>query len=163
MGGVFIQSVDYFIISCNMYMILIVVVQSLSRVQLSVTLWTAARQASLSFTISWSLLKHMSIKSMVPSNYLILCCPLLLLSSFESRGKRCRRITGCKSLTFLIFNFIMFHKYTKQKKDGRQEEKGATKDEMVGWHHQLNGHEFEQTPGDSEGPEALQPMGLQRV
>ena len=36
-------------------------------------------------------------------------------------------------------------------KDWRQEEKGATEDEMVGWHHWLSGHEFEQTPGDSEG------------
>ena len=36
-------------------------------------------------------------------------------------------------------------------KDWRQEEKGMRKDEMVGWHHQLNGHEFEQTPGDGEG------------
>ena len=36
-------------------------------------------------------------------------------------------------------------------KDGRQEKKGTTEDEMVGWHHQLNGHEFEQTPGDGEG------------
>ena len=37
------------------------------------------------------------------------------------------------------------------RKDCGQEEKGAKEDEMVGWHHQLNGHEFEQTPGDSEG------------
>ena len=36
-------------------------------------------------------------------------------------------------------------------KDWRQEEKGVTEDEMVGWHHQFNGHEFEQTPGDSKG------------
>ena len=36
-------------------------------------------------------------------------------------------------------------------KDGRQEEKGATENKMIGWHHQLNGHEFEQIPGDSEG------------
>ena len=36
-------------------------------------------------------------------------------------------------------------------KDWRQEEKGATEDEMVGWHHGLNGHEFEQTPADDEG------------
>ena len=35
-------------------------------------------------------------------------------------------------------------------KDGRQEKKGVTEDEMVGWHHRLNGLEFEQTPGDSE-------------
>ena len=56
-------------------------VQSLSRVQLFKTPWTAARQASLSITNFWSLLKLMSIESMVPSNHLILCCPLLLLHS----------------------------------------------------------------------------------
>ena len=43
--------------------------------------WTAARQASLSFTISWSLLKLLSIESVMPSNYLILCWPLLLMPS----------------------------------------------------------------------------------
>ena len=41
-------------------------------------------------------------------------------------------------------------KYLDAGKDGRQEEKGATEDQMVGWNHQLNGHEFEQAPGDSE-------------
>ena len=56
-------------------------VQSLSRVQLFATLWTAARQASLSITNSWSLLKPMSTESVMPSNHLILCCPLLLLPS----------------------------------------------------------------------------------
>ena len=50
----------------------------LSRVPLSATPWTAMHQASLSFTNSQSLLKHMSIESMMPSNYLILCRPLLL-------------------------------------------------------------------------------------
>ena len=40
-------------------------------------------------------------------------------------------------------------------KDGGQEEKRATEDEMVGWHHRLNGHESEQTPGDSEGQWSL--------
>ena len=40
-------------------------------------------------------------------------------------------------------------------KDWRQEEKGTTKDEMVGWHHWHNGHEFEQTPGDGEGQSSL--------
>ena len=54
-------------------------VQSLSSVQLFATLWIAARQASLSITDSWSLLKHMSIESVMPSSHLILCCPLLLL------------------------------------------------------------------------------------
>ena len=56
-------------------------VQSLSHVQLFVTPWTAARQASLSFTNSWSLLKLMSIELVTPSNHLILCHPLLLLPS----------------------------------------------------------------------------------
>ena len=56
-------------------------VQSLSRVQLFATPWTAARQASLSITNSWSLLKLISIESVMPSNHLILCHPLLLLSS----------------------------------------------------------------------------------
>ena len=48
------------------------------------TPWTAALQASLSFTISWSLLKVMSIESMMPPNHLILCRPLLLPSIFPS-------------------------------------------------------------------------------
>ena len=56
-------------------------VQSLSRVQLFVTSWTAAHQASLSITNSRSLLKLMSIESVMPSNHLILCHPLLLLPS----------------------------------------------------------------------------------
>ena len=58
-----------------------VVVQLISRVQLFETLWTAARQVSLSFTSSQSLLKVMSIESVMPSNHFVLCCPLLLLSS----------------------------------------------------------------------------------
>jgi len=56
-----------------------VVVQSLSCVQLFATPWTAACQASLSFTISWSLLKLKTLEPVIPSNHLILCCPLLLL------------------------------------------------------------------------------------
>ena len=54
-------------------------VQSLSCVQQLVTPWTAARRASLSITNSWSLLKLMSIESVMPSNHIILCRPLLLL------------------------------------------------------------------------------------
>ena len=46
-------------------------------------------------------------------------------------------------------------------KDGGQEEKGATEDETVGWHHRLNGHEFEQTPGDSERQGSLACKGAQ--
>ena len=63
---------------------IVVVVQSLSRVQLRLTTWTAACQASSSFAISQSLLKLISIESVMPSNYLILCCPLLLPSVFPS-------------------------------------------------------------------------------
>ena len=56
-------------------------VQSLSRVRLFATPWTAAHQASLSITNSWSLLKLMSIELVMPSNHLILCHPLLILPS----------------------------------------------------------------------------------
>ena len=52
-------------------------VQLLSRVQFFATPWTAARQVSLSFSISWSLLKLMSIGSVMPSNHLILTPPFL--------------------------------------------------------------------------------------
>ena len=56
-------------------------VQSFSHVQLFATPWTAAHQASLSITNFWSLLKLMSIESVMPSNHLILCHPLLLQPS----------------------------------------------------------------------------------
>ena len=59
----------------------VVVLQLLSHVQFIVTLWTAAHQASLISAISQSLLKLMSIESVIPSNHLILCHPLLLLPS----------------------------------------------------------------------------------
>ena len=60
----------------------IIVVESLIYVQLFVTPWTAARQASLSITNSQRLFKPVSIESVMPSNHLILCRPLLLLPSF---------------------------------------------------------------------------------
>ena len=60
-------------------------VQSLSHVQLLVTPWTAAHQASLSITNSWGLLKLMSLESVMPFNHLILCRPLILpLSIFPN-------------------------------------------------------------------------------
>ena len=62
----------------NAFLVGIVVVYSLNRAQLFATPWTAAHQASLSFTISKSLLNFMSIQSLMPSNHLILCHPLLL-------------------------------------------------------------------------------------
>ena len=82
----------------------LVVVQSLSRVWLFATPWTEAR---LSFTISWSLLKFMPIESLMPSNHLILCHPLLLLPSvFSSTGifssELALCIRGPKSWSFSI-------------------------------------------------------------
>ena len=61
-----------------------VVVELLSRIQLFATPWTAACQASLSITVSQSLLRFMSIEWMMLSNHLILCQPLLLPSVFPS-------------------------------------------------------------------------------
>ena len=62
-------------------------VQSLSHVRLFVTPWTPARQASLSITNSQSPPKPMSIESVMPSNHLVLCCPLLLLSKlYQHQG-----------------------------------------------------------------------------
>ena len=58
--------------------------QSLSRVRLFATPWTVARQVSLSFTISQSFFKLMSFELVMPSNHLILCCPLFLPSIFPS-------------------------------------------------------------------------------
>ena len=54
-------------------------------------------------------------------------------------------------------------KYPDAGKDWRQEEKGITEDEIVRWHHWLDQHEFEQTPGESRGQGGLQSMGLQRL
>ena len=63
-----------------------VVVLSLSRVHLSATPWTAAHQASLSFTIFWNLLRFMFTESVMPSNHLVLCHPFLLPSVFPTSG-----------------------------------------------------------------------------
>ena len=65
-----------------------VVVQSVSHVRLFATPWTAECQASLSFTISWSLLKLMSTKAVMPSNHLVLCHPLLLHPLLLLLGKK---------------------------------------------------------------------------
>ena len=71
--------VDFYSHEYFNFPLILVSVQSLSRVWLFVTAWTAARQASLSITYSRSWLKLMSIESVMPSNHLILCHPLLLL------------------------------------------------------------------------------------
>ena len=84
-------------------------VQSLSRVRLLATPWTAAHQASLSIANSQSLLKLMSIESVMPSNHLILCCPLLLLPSifpsirgFSNKSVLCIRWPKDWSFSFSI-------------------------------------------------------------
>ena len=83
--------------------------QLLSRVQHFVTPWTEACQASLSITNSWSLLKLMSIESVISSNHLILCCPLLLLHSvfpsirvFSNESVLCIRWLKYWSFSFSI-------------------------------------------------------------
>ena len=84
-------------------------VQSLSRVRLFATPWTAAHQASLSITNSQRLLKLMSIELVMPSNHLILCHPLLLLLSiypsirvFSSESVLCIRWPKYWSFSFSI-------------------------------------------------------------
>ena len=72
----------YYLLTC-----FVVVVQSLSHVQLFVTPWTAAHQASLSITVSLNLLTLVSIELLMPSNHLLLYCPLLLLPSVFSTIK----------------------------------------------------------------------------
>ena len=88
-------------------------VQPLHHVQLFLTPWTAARQASPSITNSWSLLKLMSIASVMPSNHLMLCRPLLLPSLFPSTGVfsiesvfriRCQSIGASASASVLPMN-----------------------------------------------------------
>ena len=84
-------------------------VQSLSGVRLSVTPWTTTRQASLSITNSWSLLKLMSIALVMPSNHLMLCCPLLFLPSifpsirvFSNESVLCIKWPKDWSFSFII-------------------------------------------------------------
>ena len=84
-------------------------VQLLSRVQLFVTPWIAARQASLSISYSWSLLKLMSIKSVMPSSHLILCRPFLFVPPippsirvFSNESTLCMRWPKYWSFSFSI-------------------------------------------------------------
>ena len=88
------------------------VVHLLICVQLFSSPWTAAHKASLSFTISLSLLKLMSMESVMPSNHLILCCPLLLLPSilpsikvFSRESPVCIRWPKYCSFSFSISPF----------------------------------------------------------
>ena len=94
--------------------ICLLLTQSLSRVRLFATRWTAARQASLSITYSQSLLKLMSIESVMPSNHLILCRPLLLLPSifpsirvFSNESALRIRWPKYSSFSFSISPYVM--------------------------------------------------------
>ena len=142
----------------NLSFAVVVVVQSSCCVQLFATPWTAARQASMSLTISQSLPKFMFIVSMMSSSHLILWCPLLLLPSiFPSirvfSNESVLRISQpkCWSISFSIISskeipgLISF----------RMEERGTTEDEMAGWHHWLDGCESEWTLGVGDGQGGL--------
>ena len=90
----------------------LLVVQSLSGVRLFATPWTAAHQASLSSTTSWSLLKLMSIELVMPSNHLVLCRLLILLPSifpsiriFSNESVLRIRWPKCRSFSFSISPF----------------------------------------------------------
>ena len=103
----YLIQLDFFNIRCEM--LGLVVVQSLSHVWPFAIPWTAARQASLSFIISWSLLKFISIESVMPPNHLILCHPLLLLPSifpsirvFSDESALCIRWPKYWSFSFII-------------------------------------------------------------
>ena len=97
--------------------ILLVFVQLFSHVQLFATPWTAAHQAALSFTISRSLLKLMSVRSVMPSTHLFLCHPLLLLPIFPSISilltcmEKSLSIYLCCTIYILTFqrNTVEFH------------------------------------------------------
>ena len=81
------------------------VVQLLRCVRFFAISWTAAGQPSVSFTISWRLLKLMSIESMMPSNHLILCCPVLpsmFPSTRENESALCIRWPNYWSFSFSI-------------------------------------------------------------
>ena len=80
----------------------------------SATPWTAAHQASLSIINSWSLLKLMSIQSVMPSNHLILCCPLLLLPSIfpsifsNESALHVKLPTKVRQVKVMVFPVVMY-------------------------------------------------------
>ena len=94
-------------------------VQLFSHVQLFVTPWTVACQSSLYFIISRTLLKFMSIESVMPSNHIIPSCPLFLLQSFPASGSfpmsqlrasggQSTGASASASVLFLMFHWVLF-------------------------------------------------------
>ena len=114
LGMVLFSSYRYSVSPLNLLISTVVVVHLLSHVWLFATPWTAASQDSLSFIISWSLLRFMSIESVMPSNHVIPChCLLLLPSVFPSivvfshelaHGIRCQSIGASTSTAVLAVN-----------------------------------------------------------
>ena len=95
----------------NYFKVLISSVQSLSHVGLFVTPWTAALQASLFITNSQSLLKLMSIESVMPSNHLILCCPLLLLPSIFPSIRVFSRVSSSHQVAKVLEFHLQHHSF----------------------------------------------------
>ena len=95
----------------DIYIYSVSAVQPLSLVRLFVTPWTTARQASLSITSSQSVLKLMSIESVMPSNHLILCCPLLLppsiFPSIKVFSKESVLSTRCQSIGVSVSTSVL--------------------------------------------------------
>ena len=140
-----------------------------SRVWLSATLWTVARQASLSMGFSrqeyWSGLPSPSPGDL-PDPGVKPRSPTLqadaLTSAPPGKHSSIPQITwifigrtNAKAETPILWppdvKSHLIGKDLDAEKDSRREEKGTTEDERVGYHHRLNGHEFEKTPGNSEG------------
>ena len=101
-----IQIFHWFSLLCYHFQIITVTLQSLSHVRLFATPWTAAHQASLSITNSRSPPKPMSIESVMPSNRLILCGPLLLLPSIfpSTRSFQMSQLSSCGQSRSFSFN-----------------------------------------------------------
>ena len=115
-------------------------VQSLSHVRLFATPWIAAHQASLSITNSQSSPKPMSIKSVMPSSYLILCCPLLLHPSifpsirvFSNKSALCIRWPKYWSVSLSISPFSEYSWNIKLHKSCWEMTSDQDKDEMNGF------------------------------
>ena len=145
-----------------MLSVTVVVVQLLSHVRLFVTPWTPACQASLSFTISQDLLKFMFIESVIPSNHLILCFPLLLLPSIFPRigvfsSESTLRIRWPKYWSFSFSNSPSNSGFISFRIDWLAV--GFSCKPLLCWCRWLdgiyNGHELEWTPGVGDGQGGL--------
>ena len=149
-----------------MYVVAVVVVQLLSCVWLFLTPWTVVYQASLSFTISHTLLKLVSIELVMPPNRLLLCCPLLLLPSifpsikvFSNKSALCTRWPKYWSFSFSISPFNEYSRLISFKIDWFTllEVQGLSRvfSSTFIWKHQLFGTQPSLGfPGGSDGKES---------